>query len=204
MPPVPAHCPYCNRISILPHEMGALNIRDDGESRVIVHCEWCGRKFDILPGRYKFTDELKTVLPGIPYGSLAELHKIAKQAKAGRITEDAAVEQMSDVVPWLRTYFALGDGGQLRLWLLNTLISIILGIAINQATGISEEDVQDAVQKVLVAQQAAPQSPVPTAIQQPPTPGRNESCWCGSAKKYKHCHWPDPPPLTAKPLVKPE
>lgn len=22
-------------------------------------------------------------------------------------------------------------------------------------------------------------------------PGRNESCWCGSGKKYKKCHLPD-------------
>ena len=20
-------------------------------------------------------------------------------------------------------------------------------------------------------------------------PGRNDPCWCGSGKKYKHCHW---------------
>lgn len=31
--------------------------------------------------------------------------------------------------------------------------------------------------------------------QQPPQPpakkpGRNDPCWCGSGKKYKHCHWP--------------
>ncbi|MFN2286552.1 MAG: SEC-C metal-binding domain-containing protein, partial [Anaerolineae bacterium] len=26
---------------------------------------------------------------------------------------------------------------------------------------------------------------------QPPArkPGRNDPCWCGSGKKYKHCHW---------------
>ncbi len=22
-------------------------------------------------------------------------------------------------------------------------------------------------------------------------PGRNDPCWCGSGKKYKHCHWPE-------------
>jgi len=22
-----------------------------------------------------------------------------------------------------------------------------------------------------------------------PRPGRNDPCWCGSGKKYKHCHW---------------
>ena len=22
--------------------------------------------------------------------------------------------------------------------------------------------------------------------------GRNDDCWCGSGKKWKKCHWPDP------------
>ena len=30
----------------------------------------------------------------------------------------------------------------------------------------------------------------PTTRQAPPPdkPGRNDPCWCGSGKKYKHCH----------------
>jgi hypothetical protein len=27
------------------------------------------------------------------------------------------------------------------------------------------------------------------AQEMPETPGRNDPCWCGSGKKYKHCHW---------------
>ena len=37
-------------------------------------------------------------------------------------------------------------------------------------------------------------------------PGRNESCWCGSGKKYKKCHFPTPPDgaiaSASKPVVK--
>jgi preprotein translocase subunit SecA len=33
---------------------------------------------------------------------------------------------------------------------------------------------------------AARQAPKPVRVQK--TPGRNEQCWCGSGKKYKHCH----------------
>lgn len=29
-------------------------------------------------------------------------------------------------------------------------------------------------------------------------PGRNESCWCGSGKKYKKCHLPEDQKITAK------
>lgn len=29
-------------------------------------------------------------------------------------------------------------------------------------------------------------------------PGRNESCWCGSGKKYKKCHLPEDEKTTAK------
>ncbi len=28
----------------------------------------------------------------------------------------------------------------------------------------------------------------PTPIHRQPRPGRNDPCWCGSGKKYKHCH----------------
>lgn len=28
-----------------------------------------------------------------------------------------------------------------------------------------------------------------TPIEAPKYPGRNEKCYCGSNKKYKHCHW---------------
>ncbi|MEO7995163.1 MAG: SEC-C metal-binding domain-containing protein, partial [bacterium] len=30
-----------------------------------------------------------------------------------------------------------------------------------------------------------------------PTPGRNDPCWCGSGKKYKACHYPEPAPVEA-------
>jgi preprotein translocase subunit SecA len=33
---------------------------------------------------------------------------------------------------------------------------------------------------------ATKQAPKPVRVQK--TPGRNEQCWCGSGKKYKHCH----------------
>ncbi|MBN1994815.1 MAG: SEC-C domain-containing protein [Anaerolineae bacterium] len=33
---------------------------------------------------------------------------------------------------------------------------------------------------------AVRQTPAPVRVQK--TPGRNEPCWCGSGKKYKHCH----------------
>ncbi|MCB0194892.1 MAG: SEC-C domain-containing protein, partial [Anaerolineae bacterium] len=33
---------------------------------------------------------------------------------------------------------------------------------------------------------AAPQTPTPIRVQK--TPGRNDLCYCGSGKKYKHCH----------------
>ncbi|MCB0214673.1 MAG: SEC-C domain-containing protein, partial [Anaerolineae bacterium] len=33
---------------------------------------------------------------------------------------------------------------------------------------------------------AAPQTPTPVRVQK--TPGRNDLCYCGSGKKYKHCH----------------
>jgi len=33
---------------------------------------------------------------------------------------------------------------------------------------------------------ATPQTPVPVRVNK--TPGRNDLCWCGSGKKYKHCH----------------
>jgi preprotein translocase subunit SecA len=33
---------------------------------------------------------------------------------------------------------------------------------------------------------AAPQAPTPVRVQK--TPGRNDLCYCGSGKKYKHCH----------------
>lgn len=29
----------------------------------------------------------------------------------------------------------------------------------------------------------------PDVIQPAARPGRNDPCWCGSGKKYKHCHW---------------
>ena len=34
-------------------------------------------------------------------------------------------------------------------------------------------------------------SPVVPSQPQTKKPGRNESCWCGSGKKYKRCHWPN-------------
>jgi preprotein translocase subunit SecA len=33
------------------------------------------------------------------------------------------------------------------------------------------------------------EKPVPVVVEK--KPGRNEACWCGSAKKYKKCHWPN-------------
>jgi preprotein translocase subunit SecA len=33
---------------------------------------------------------------------------------------------------------------------------------------------------------ATPQAPTPVRVVK--TPGRNDLCWCGSGKKYKHCH----------------
>jgi len=33
---------------------------------------------------------------------------------------------------------------------------------------------------------ATKQAPTPVRVQK--TPGRNDMCWCGSNKKYKHCH----------------
>jgi tetratricopeptide (TPR) repeat protein len=33
-----------------------------------------------------------------------------------------------------------------------------------------------------------PLSPTRPIASQPKKPGRNESCWCGSGKKYKHCY----------------
>ncbi|MCB0168811.1 MAG: SEC-C domain-containing protein, partial [Anaerolineae bacterium] len=33
---------------------------------------------------------------------------------------------------------------------------------------------------------ATPQAPTPVRVQK--TPGRNDLCYCGSGKKYKHCH----------------
>lgn len=26
-------------------------------------------------------------------------------------------------------------------------------------------------------------------VERPERPGRNDPCWCGSGRKYKHCHW---------------
>ena len=36
----------------------------------------------------------------------------------------------------------------------------------------------DKLKKALGTEDAPPEAP----------PGRNEPCWCGSGKKYKHCH----------------
>ncbi|MBV8881450.1 MAG: SEC-C domain-containing protein, partial [Planctomycetaceae bacterium] len=33
------------------------------------------------------------------------------------------------------------------------------------------------------------EKPVPVRVEK--KPGRNESCWCSSGKKYKKCHWPN-------------
>jgi hypothetical protein len=33
---------------------------------------------------------------------------------------------------------------------------------------------------------ATKQAPTPVRVQK--QPGRNDLCWCGSGKKYKHCH----------------
>jgi hypothetical protein len=33
---------------------------------------------------------------------------------------------------------------------------------------------------------ATKQAATPIRVQK--TPGRNDPCWCGSGKKYKHCH----------------
>jgi len=35
---------------------------------------------------------------------------------------------------------------------------------------------------------ARPEDAVPMPVHVEKTPGRNEPCYCGSGKKYKHCH----------------
>lgn len=56
---------------------------------------------------------------------------------------------------------------------------------IEKELGRRETEVAVRERRVAEAERRAQRQP---GSRRTPTPGRNEPCWCGSGKKYKHCH----------------
>lgn len=54
-----------------------------------------------------------------------------------------------------------------------------------------EIGVQQEAREVQAQRQRAKPQPV---VRSGKKIGRNDPCWCGSGKKYKRCHYPEPPP----------
>ncbi len=83
--------------------------------------------------------------------------------------------------------------GQLREAIKNDVVKTIFHVTVvRQAEAPRPKNIQ-AIHPSAMA--AGLQTETPGATNQPPapvrvnkTPGRNDMCWCGSGKKYKHCH----------------
>lgn len=93
------------------------------------------------------------------------------------------------VVPFC--FEARGAGGTRSYRLLTDLISVVLGMVAEGSPrpgrhGLSFADGR----RVQTVWPVNPVELADTVLRWGQSrPGRNEPCWCGSGKKYKHCHW---------------
>lgn len=65
----------------------------------------------------------------------------------------------------------------------------IVGYPIREIAHVIQRS-RDSMPGVQPEEEPEPLQPTRPIAPQPKTLGRNEPCWCGSGKKYKHCHMP--------------
>lgn len=188
---IPAVCSSCGTLFYAPNLVGGTGTVEFRNSR-LGPCPVCGGVGDIVDGIYNAATNTARLLisSATKPHQLKKLHEILLAAKRQNLSREEIQETVKNELPelqslrdWLPTtrnelYTFIG----IILALITLITTAALGVAqLNQ--NISEQDVQQLVDKAIQKQIA---SKKPQHAEKKKT-GRNETCPCGSGKKYKKC-----------------
>jgi len=194
---MPVVCEACGRLWFASNIFGGsaiITLKDVG----VGGCPDCGGMGRIPDGVYHLAEDSVRVLSGLP---AHVVRQIADAARAARRTE-ATADDFANELSRIGAEAGIADqlhvlteevrrlgrpGWQYWLMLLATLLPLILARcpADSRDSGdpLRGDQVTLLIQEAFADAETAVLRPVPTK-----NPGRNEQCWCGTGRKFKHCH----------------
>ncbi|RMF79436.1 MAG: preprotein translocase subunit SecA [Chloroflexi bacterium] len=98
-----------------------------------------------------------------------------------------SVAQRDPLVEYKREAFAMWEAMQQQLW--SQATRQIFRVQQNTAPQPASRRALMRTMRAIGAGSTATTKPQPVRKDAKHKLGRNEPCWCGSGKKYKHCHW---------------
>jgi hypothetical protein len=191
---LPAICESCGAIFAPPAIVlgeGVTNLKVSN-SRV-GPCPACGNQWGRIPdGTYDSVRGTLRMLLNDPASaqSLQRLADILQAAREARADQATVADQIEADVPELRDLAA-----SLRVadidwkWWIVFLLTIIqalgaLGVIGPKPERVSDQQIERVMRRVIQEQPPPTSATAPS----PGKTGRNDSCPCGSGKKYKRCH----------------
>jgi hypothetical protein len=175
---------------------GLIDLKDPRAADALADLLWEGRYFYELFGFLSLAGDARAVLPllllgtvgGVSNNEIGQHAAMALLSIGHRIGRDALLAEFQKAGPQTARQQREREG----------MADDILAASPRKAEeyfalfyrGLTPEDIDlDAMEAMKYSLERAN---VDKLLQQAPPssrPGRNDPCWCGSGKKYKHCHW---------------
>jgi hypothetical protein len=195
MTPIPVICDSCGRVWF---EERIFGVAEGATASVTLAnvtvgpCPYCRGTGHVPDGLWELRSNAAHYLGGLGEDELRKLLAVVRDAQQHTLDADIVAARIEHEVPSASPLAGLvkNSGTALAAWL--TLLVALLQLLIPLARpekSLSAHEIEAAVTTALEhvrdeTKQVQPRRPQPTE----PKPGRNDPCWCGSGKKYKHCH----------------
>lgn len=193
MADIPAVCNKCGSLFVAPNLIGGSGTVQF-KNCALGPCPACGGTGNIIDGVYSAaTNSAKLFFsPTTKINDLLKLQYIIEKAKKEKYSTEQLSSSVKEEVPELLSLNDWLPKTRMELYaflgIILTILTIITTSGFNYVEGkgnTTESDIEILVDKAFQKQTIQPNNTTP--IKKKNKTGRNESCPCGSGKKYKKC-----------------